>query len=131
MEVYSSAFSKIIFEPNQQLLIVSWDKDSQNLKQKDVKYEISKILDYIYKHSVKNIIIDSREYYFRDNMEIQNWINFKFIPVIMDSPVKKYGIILNAPLKKQFKNVNDSDHEEQLLIEYFTDLEEARKWIES
>ena len=79
MEVYTSAFSNIVFESEKKLLIVSWHKNSHKLAEEGVKSEISKILDYLGSLEVENIIVDSREYSFRGNDKIQTWINSNLV----------------------------------------------------
>jgi len=129
MEVYTSAFSNIVFESEKKLLIVSWHKNSHKLAEEGVKSEISKILDCLGSLEVENIIVDSREYSFRGNDKIQTWINFSFMPLIAKTPVKKYGIILATQYTNRSTDNHEDNNEDQLLVEYFTTLEEAIHWI--
>lgn len=127
MQIYSSQFSRIILEQDNSLLVVSWLQDSHRLNVEQVKSEISKILDYIDRHFIENIIIDSSHYYFSDNSEIQTWINYKFMPAIMNKRVRKYGIVMESMANRYERSSTDGDDE--LQVEYFMNIHDAHKWI--
>ena len=130
MNLYSSPFSEIILQQDKNLLIVSWLKDSEVLTTEEVKSEIVKILDYVERHSVKNIIVDSTDYYFSENSEIQSWINYKFMPMILSTPVKKYGFVMKT-MSKRYEDHAAGSNDEDLKVAYFPTLNDARKWIDS
>lgn len=127
MKFYSSTFSDLLYRSENQLILEYWKAESQSLDEAGVKFEISKILDCINEHTVRNIIIDARNYSFRDNIKIQQWINYTYMPLIMKSGVRKYAIIV----KEQIESIYENFEVEKVLpeIEYFTDPEEAQKWI--
>jgi hypothetical protein len=130
MKLYSSQFSQISLQRDKNLLVVSWLKDSEKLDTEEIKKEIIKMLYYIDKHSIENIIIDSSEYYLTENTEIQSWINYKFMAMIMDTSVKKYGFVMRS-MSKKYEDHNKENNEEALKVAYFLNLNDARKWIDA
>lgn len=130
MNLYSSTFSQISLQQEKKLLIFSWLKESKTLTEEETKKEIIRILEYIDPHSIENIIIDSSDYYFYESREIQSWINYKFMAMIMNTPVKKYGFVIRAMAKRYEDHNNDKDDDE-LKVAYFLNLNDACKWIDA
>ena len=129
MNIRTSDFSDIYFEPASRLLTMTWNKESQKLDEAGVKLEIGRIVEYIRQYSVKHVIIDSRNYFFRNNSAIQTWITHTYMAQIMDSGVLKYAIIVNSEIIPQVKGDHDADEEVLPVVDYFTEVEEAKKWI--
>jgi hypothetical protein len=130
MIIYAGPFSTINLVAESSLLVVSWTDNSKTLDEKSVKFEIGRILDYIKEYKIINVIVDTRNYYFLDNITIQNWINQTYMPLIMDSGVMKYGLVTKSAVKDKYVEFGEVDPE-SMQVEYFTDVENARKWIES
>ncbi len=130
MIVYKSPYSSIESEPEKRLLRAVWFKESIELDQEQVKSEISKILEYIKEYSITSIIVDSRNYPFRENDELQSWINRTYMPEIIDFGIVRYAIIVESRIKTTLDDFEDLD-EDGLVVEYFTDPEQAQQWIAS
>jgi hypothetical protein len=128
MIVYKSLFSSIETEPDKRLLSAVWLKTSRDLDLEVVKSEMSKILNYIKPYSITSIIVDSRNYPFRENEILQSWINQTFMPQIVDSGILRYAIIVESKIKTTLDDLEDLS-EGGLVVEYFTDLEQAKRWI--
>lgn len=131
MNLHKTQFSQITLQPDRHLLVFSWLKESETLRADEVKKEISKILEYVDQHSVKNIIVDSTNYQFADNAEIQSWINYKFMAMVMKTPVRKYGFVLRAMSKRYEEHNNEPHHDDELKVAYFPNLNDAHKWIDA
>ena len=129
MKIYSSPYGTIDFDPTRSLLSASWTKDSANLDDEAVKSEIGKILRFVDEYKIQNIIVDARNYAFRENANIQSWITQYYMPLIMESSVRKYAIIVNMLERTEPDNTLHDDDE--LVVEYFIDPEGAKAWIES
>ena len=130
MIVYKSPYSSIESEPEKRLLRAVWFKESIELDQEQVKSEISKILEYIKEYSITSIIVDSRNYPFRENDELQSWINRMYMPEIIAFGIVRYAIIVESRIKTTLDDFEDLD-EDGLVVEYFTDPEQAQQWIAS
>ena len=128
MDLYSSPFLRICLQSDKNLLIVSWLKQSKTLATEEIKNEVTTMLDYIDQHSIENIIIDSSEYYFTENEELQSWINYKFMLMIMNKPVKKYGFVMKS-LGRKYENHWSESNDHDLKVAYFLNLNDAQKWI--
>ena len=127
MKLYSSPFSELVYMKERQLLLASWSERSKELGEDEVKSEINKIIDYVRQYQIKNIIVDTRNYFFKDNVRIQNWINYKYVPELMDSGVIKYAMVVSSDIERQ---PGDEKMEEILpVVEYFSSVEEALQWI--
>ena len=129
MELYASPFSQIALRRDKNLLLFSWLKDSKTLAVEETKKEILKILDYIDRHSIQNIIVDLSEYHFSENREIRSWINYKFMPMIMNSPVQHYGFVMRS-MTKEYEDI-DNDDDDNLRVAYFPNLNDALTWIDT
>jgi hypothetical protein len=132
MIVHSSPYSLIKSEPAKKAMYVTWLNKSIELDENQVKSEIEKILDYTKGHPVSAIVVDSRNYPFRENNAIQHWINHTYMPQIIDHGIKRYAIVVENKIKSVFEDFTDvDDAEDGILVEYFTSPEEAQRWIES
>ena len=131
MKLEANQFCQIEYFDSSHLLIFSWLPDSKNLDENEVKSEILKILHYLEEYSIESIIVDSRHYAFRENYQIQNWINNEFMPQIIESPVSKYAIIVALEKLNELNKGFDEENEvmEELQVQYFSSLETARAWI--
>ncbi len=127
MIVYESVFSSIEIESEKHLLKAVWLKASKELNQEEVKLEISRIIDFIKPYSIISIIVDSRNYPFRENAALQEWINRTFMMQIIDSGITRYAFIVESKVKTI---LDDFENQEEigLYVEYFTDPEQALKW---
>ena len=83
---------------------------------------------HVKEHNIKRIVVDARNYFFRDNIQIQNWINYTYLPLLMDSNVTKYAIIIDSEVMKQPEDLTEDD---TMKVEYFSNSEDALQWINS
>ena len=129
MKVYSSPASRIDFEPDKSLLRATWLESAKDLTPDEVKEEITHVFNFAKEFNIKRIIVDARLYPFRENYDLQYWINFSFMPKIMDCEVEKYAIVIDQPITPKVESFygKDSDF---LQVEYFIREEAALVWIE-
>lgn len=132
MTVYSSPYSSIDVDPEKKLMRVVWFKESIDLNEDQVIQEISRILDYLKEYSISYILVDSRKYPFRNNETLQRWINYTYMPKIVDSGILRYAIVVEKKIQSIYEDFQDEDDvEDDIVVEYFTDLQEAERWIAS
>ena len=131
MNLYSSQFSEYNFESTHRILFMSWKKDSQNLDEEKIKAEMNRSLSFIEQYGVRNVIVDTRNYTFRNNLNIQNWITRSYMPLMMSAGLLKYAIIVDSGIIHQFKDSGEDDEKVLPIVEYFAEMDEAKKWIES
>jgi len=132
MNVYSSPYSSIDVDPEKKLMRVIWFKKSSELNEDQVIQEISKILDSLKEFSISYILVDSREYPFRTNETLQRWINYTYMPKIVDNGILRYAIVVEKKVQSIYEDFQDEDDvEDDIAVEYFTDLQEAEQWIAS
>lgn len=130
--VYSSPYSSIDVDPEKKLMRVVWFKESIDLNEEQVMQEINKILDYLKEYSISYILVDSRKYPFRTNESLQRWINYTYMPKIVDNGILRYAIVVEKKIHSIYEDFQDEDDvEDDIAVEYFTDLQEAEKWIAS
>ena len=130
--VYASPYSSIEVDPEKKLMRVVWFKESINLNEEQVMQEISKILDYLKEFSISYILVDSRKYPFRNNETLQRWINYTYMPKIVDNGILRYAIVVEKKIQSIYEDFQDEDDvEDDIAVEYFTDLIEAERWIAS
>jgi hypothetical protein len=132
MNVYTSPYSSIDVDPEKKLMRVVWFKESSELNEEQVMQEISKILEYLKIYSTSYILVDSRSYPFRTNDVLQRWINYTYMPKIVDQGILRYAIVVDKKVNSIYEDFQDEDDvEDDIAVEYFTDLQEAEQWISS
>ena len=130
MNVYSSLYSSIDVDPEKKLMRMVWFKESIDLNEEQVMQEINKILDYLKEYSISYILVDSRKYPFRSNEALQRWINYTYMPKIVDHGILRYAIVVEKKIQSIYEDFQDEDDvEDDIAVEYFTDLQEAENWI--
>lgn len=130
MKIYSTPSTLIEYEASSRLLRATWLKDCFQLNEEAVKEEIINMLRFVQEFNIKKIIVDSRHYPFRENFNIQHWINGSFMPMIMECGVEKYAIITKEPIPTKLESLYDSEADD-LLVEYFTTPGEAQQWVDA
>ena len=120
----------IEFEPKSSVLSAEWIPAVVNME--DMKVEMMRMLDVIKKNKPKNVLVDSRHFKLRGNDDVQYWINFKFIPLLIDEGIDKYAIIVNEQTYKELKAEEEPDVidlSEFMIVKYFTESKSAEAWL--
>lgn len=134
MKIYTSPYCEFLFEAKGRVLSMIWNKECGQLDEEGVKSEIGRILKYIDQYGVINVIVDSRNYQFRDNATIQSWIHQTYVPQLVDGGILKYAIVVHDQILKELKKSPDESEDDDdsfPRVEYFTRPDEAQNWIES
>jgi hypothetical protein len=127
MKIYTSPASVIEYEANHELLKATWLIDAVTISEEEVKHEITNVLSFAREFKIKKIIVDSRLYPFRENQEIQFWINHHFMPLIIEIGVEKYALVVNTMIPHDVESLYEGD--EDIQVEYFTHPDEAKQWV--
>jgi hypothetical protein len=130
MVIYSTPYNILEFETGRSLLTATWQEKSAELNPAEVKLEILNILEFTTKHAARNVLVDARLYPFRENEDIQRWITNSFMPMMMETGVKKYGLIVPVDLYPE-QPVEAQTESDDLTVEYFHHPESALRWIDS
>ena len=128
MKIYTTPSTLIEYEAPSRLLRATWLEECFQLKEEAVKEEIMNVLRFVQEFKIKKIIVDSRHYPFRENFNIQHWINCTFMPMIMECGVEKYAIIIKEPVPTKMESLYDSEADD-LQVEYFTTQADALQWV--
>ncbi len=132
MIVHESPYSVVIVDTAKRLLECTWRKESSTLLEEEVKAEIAKVSDTVQAFNIKYILVNAVLYPFRDNVQLQNWINTKYMPLIVDSGVKRYAIIVEHMVQSNLESMEELIEEEDgMEMRYFTSEEEAKNWLVS
>ena len=92
--------------------------------------EMLQVSRLVVQHQVQLILADVIHYPFRENTTLQNWINNQYIPDILDSGIKRYAIVVKEMVMSNLDNLEDLiDKEDSMELRYFTDSDEAKKWL--
>lgn len=127
MKIYANRFSELDYQAESNLLIETWLADSKTLTEIGVQHEIGQLLNFTNELKIKNIIVDAREYPFRENNQIQNWINYSYVPQLIESGIVKYAIITSSNVQSHQTNILET--EDMMQVEYFKNFESALLWI--
>lgn len=107
-----------------------WLPAAAQMEEQAVIHEISQVLEAVEQQCVKGILVDVRNYPFQNNERIQSWINFTYMPRIVESGVLFYALIVEKKRPSLYENTPDLDDvEEETQVEYFTDPAEAEQWL--
>ena len=118
------------FDSKKSILTAEWIPAVVNMD--DMKVEMMRMLEVIKKKKPKNILVDSRHFKLRGNDDVQYWINFKFIPMLIDEGIDKYAIVVNEPTYKELKAEEEEDVidlSEFMTVKYFTESKAAEAWL--
>lgn len=130
MRVYESQYSTVDINKVDLTLIANWLEASSKLTEEGVKKEITKILDYVRVYKIKKVAVNVKNYPFRENENLQRWINYDYIPMIMDKGVEKYAIVVKEMVFSKFENMEDIiDESDVMSIKYFTEMNRALEWL--
>ena len=120
----------IEFDENRSILSAEWIPAVVDLE--DMKVEMMRMLDVIKKRKPKNVLVDSRHFKLRGSEDVQYWINFKFIPLLIDEGIDKYAIVVNEQTYKELKAEEEPDPidlSEYMTVKYFTESRTAEFWL--
>jgi len=126
----SSPYSTIKIYPEDRLLHSTWLEESKQLNEDQVMQEMLQVSRLVVQHQVQLILADVIHYPFRENTTLQNWINNQYIPDILDSGIKRYAIVVKEMVMSNLDNLEGLiDKEDSMELRYFTDSDEAKKWL--
>ena len=120
----------IEFDEKRSILSAEWIPAVVDLE--DMKVEMMRMLDVIKKRKPKNVLVDSRHFKLRGSEDVQYWINFKFIPLLIDEGIDKYAIVVNEQTYKELKAEEEPDPidlSEYMTVKYFTESRTAELWL--
>lgn len=128
--LHQSPFTIITLDPDLRLLRVEWLPAAAQMEELAVIHEITQVLEAVEQRGVKGILVDVRHYPFQNNERIQSWINFSYMPRIVESGVLYYGLLVEKKRPSLYDNTPGlEDVDEEIQVEYFTDPAEANQWI--
>ena len=123
-------FLFIEFDEQESLLSAEWIPAEVGLE--EVKNEMMKMLDMIRDCKPRTVIVDSRHYRLRKSEEIQYWINFKFIPKLIDIGIDKYAIVVNEETLRELASHEEPDPidlSDFMTVKYFSESKDAEAWL--
>lgn len=118
------------FDDTNSLLSAEWIPAVVGMN--DMKEEMMRMLDLIKEKKPKNVVVDSRHFKLRGSEEVQYWINFKFIPLLIDEGIDKYAIVVNEQTYKELQAEEEEDMidlSEFMTVKYFTEGKKAEAWL--
>jgi predicted sugar kinase len=119
------------YDERESLLSAEWIPAVVGIE--DMKAEMMRMLDMIKEKHPKNVLVDSRHFKLRASDDVQYWINFKFMPLLVDEDIDKYAIVVNEPTYKELM-VEEEEEEvvdlsEFMTVKYFTEGKAAEAWM--
>lgn len=128
--IHQSPFTIITLDSDLHLLRAEWLPAAAQMEELEVIHEITQVLEAVEQRGVKGILVDVRQYPFQNNERIQSWINFSYMPRIVESGVLYYALLVEKKRASVYDNTTGLDDvDEEIQVEYFTDPEEANQWI--
>lgn len=128
----SNKYLFVEFDEKQSLLSAEWIPAVVGIE--DMKKEMLKMLELIKEKHPKNILVDSRHFKLRSSEDVQYWINFKFMPMLIDEDIDKYAIVVNESTFKELMAEEEEeviDLSEFMTVKYFTEGKTAESWLKS
>ncbi len=127
---------------NTKYLFIEYDKKNSVLSAEwipavvgleDMKREMMRMLGVIKETKPTKVMVDSRHFKLRSDDEVQYWINFKFIPMLINEGIDKYAIVVTENVYKDLKVEEEEDPidlSEFMTVRYFTEGKAAEAWLE-
>ena len=98
----------------------------------EMKIEMMRMLEIIKQSKPDKVLVDTRHFKLRSNEEVQYWINFKFMPMVINEGIDKYAIVVTENVYKELKVEEDDDPidlSEFMTVRYFTEGKVAEAWL--
>jgi len=130
MEKSDNKYLYIEFDEKTSLLSAEWIPAVVGIK--EMKEEMMSMLEMIKSRNPRNVLVDSRHFKLRASDDVQYWINFKFIPLLIDEGIDKYAIVVNDETYKELHVEEEEeviDLSEFMKVKYFTEGKDAEAWL--
>jgi len=132
--IYQSKNLIVKYDEENSILENSWF-DSHMMSAEEYKNELIKHTDFAVEYRPTNFLVNSPDFAFSVDPEIQEWIIKHIFPRSMHPSSKKMAIIVSKDIFAHVsieQTIDDaSDALGKINTRYFDDVEEAMKWFKS
>lgn len=129
--LYESEYLTIEYFPEKSLIISTWSINSVGLNQMLLKSELTKRLKYIEKLAPKNLLVNSKYFFYRVPTSIQNWMNNEVLKRYFEAGIEKMAFIISEDVVAQIsiEQAIQEDDTDLYEIKYFDDIKSAKQWL--
>jgi len=129
--IYESNFQYLTLDQAQHYLKADWSTQSETMVDQDFKDEMEAELKYVEKHKVTKYLIDTLNFRFVINPELQEWTDKHVNKKLDELGLKKLAYIVSEDFISQLsiKQTMNESEKQNYETRFFTSLEEAKSWL--
>ncbi len=131
MDKFKNSIQSIEYNTSENLVIQTWTKESENLKNETFKIEMLELAKFFKHFQPKRVLIDMRDFYFVVGLELQDWVakNINSILETMNETKTAYIVSPDLFASVSVEQTVEETAEENFTRKFFDSEEEARKWL--
>lgn len=130
MEKYQSKIQSIEYFVNENLLIQTWNKGSNNATDSEFISEMLHLADYINQTKPKKLLVDMREFNFPVAPEQQDWVNKNVNKLLVEHQTKT-AFVVSSDLFTSIsveQTLNDNEGK-KVFRKFFDNYQNAKDWL--
>jgi len=132
--LYNSKYQKIWFDEPLDALSNSWTEESREMSNEEFKEENLNWLALFEKYQPKNILADTRTYYFIITIKMQDWHAENIFSKLITFNPKKMAMIVSSDFFAQIsieQTIEEGEEKSptEFQTRYFGDEKEAQLWL--
>ncbi len=131
MLFYQSPFLKIEYQPENKLLITTWNVQDINFSDDDYKNEVLNYVRAVERYDVKAIIVDTRNYRFPLTPSLNQWTVENITPKLAANGVKRMAYVMPTDVLSKLGVellASTAQTKGTIIRQMFDDYEQAYNW---
>lgn len=130
--VYQSKFQKIYFSEQDKIFEVFWE-NTQELSDIVYREELEFQIEKYQNHKGKGTLLNTSSFEFVISISTQEWTGKHIFLQARDAGIQYVAVLVSQEFYAQLSiELNmDEDTKELFTTKYFTDIEDARKWLKA
>lgn len=126
-------FQALIFDKNNQRLLVEWLPETVYMSAEEYKQEQSKTLDMVLTHRPKHLLIDTRQMSFIITPDLQTWTDEHLVQPCLAAGVNRFAFVMPIGFveKVAIEQAVEENALQKQLSRFCKTMEEAVQWLAS
>ncbi len=132
-EVYKSKFSRVLADPEKQLVIQEWFADSKLMTETDFKNELFALTEHGYEaFKPKKVLVLQQNFHFIVTPELQEWAAKNSGSVLEKVKAEKIAFVVSPDFfsKISVEQTMSERPDTPIKIQFFDCEEKAKEWLE-
>lgn len=130
--IFKTHYYQLFYIKDLAIIYIDWSESANKMTISELKQHIRDLVPQIETYQLSGFLINSQKGHFTMTIEIQEWHDQEIVPQYIKYGLKKLAFVL--PEKDFFAAVSlqqtfDETQAKQLQTKFFSNLEDAMKWI--